>query len=152
MSAALPPPRPAPPPFLWSAAFLDDRGLDDDLLRHLVGTVYGAREILYAAMVMGVLITIAACVMTGAQTFLAFAGAHVIVGGVRLRLLPGFGVDCAPGCSRATIRSYDRAFTVWSTIYAMLLGATFYDLLRWPTAGSRCRSRWAAPSASRLPS
>ncbi len=128
MSAALPPPGPAPPPLPWST-LLDDRGLDDDLLRYLVGTVYGARGSLYASIIMGALVTLAAWMMTGVTTFVTLAGAHVIIGALRLRLLPGFGVDCARGCSRATIQSYDRGFTVWSTAYAALLGATFYYLL-----------------------
>ena len=42
------------------AEIFRDRNLDDDLLRYLVGTIYGMRGPLYASMAMGILVTAAA--------------------------------------------------------------------------------------------
>ncbi len=103
-----------------------DDDIGDDLLRHLVSTVYGARTTLYASMAMGVMIAAAAWAFTGAWVFAALTLAHVVVGVARLGLLGQYGRAGGAHADRATTLAFDRKFNFWSSMFALLLGLEFY--------------------------
>jgi len=120
---------PAPKPLRAALARLkapfDDSRVDDDLLRHLVSTVYGARAPLFASIVMGAVVTVAAWAMTRANLFAALTLSHFIVGAVRLGLLRRYGEAGGAQATRAATLSLDSQFTLWSSMYAALLGIVF---------------------------
>ena len=89
-----------------------DRNVNDDLLRYLVGTVYGMRGPLYASMAMGMLFTVAAWAMTAEPAiFLTLTLAHPIIGVARLLELRRFRRDCPSDSARLTTLAFDRTFT-----------------------------------------
>jgi diguanylate cyclase (GGDEF)-like protein len=105
-----------------------DHGIDDDLLRYLVGTVHGERGILIASSVMGALVTAESWGMTGAAIFLCHGLGHVVVGAGRLRGAHHHLSSASPGAPRATTLAFDAASSFWSAAYALLLGLTCYSL------------------------
>ena len=122
------------------AEIFRDRNLDDDLLRYLVGTIYGMRGPLYASMAMGILVTAAAWAITKEPVFLPLALVHPILGAARLLELRRFRRDCGPGSSRLAVLEFDHAFSLWSATYAFILGITFYELEALAGAGPRAHA------------
>jgi diguanylate cyclase (GGDEF)-like protein len=116
-----------------SSLFNDD-GIDDDLLRYLVGTLYLEREPLFASIVMGALVTGLAWAMTHEAVFIAYSIANVLIGAARLRLLHRYRRDSSSADSRAATLAYDFAFSFWSTLYAIVLGLACYSLMVLPVS------------------
>ena len=113
-----------------------DKDLNDELLWHLVSVVFGDRPSLYASILMGAGITLAAWGMTGAPVFLGIFCGHVIVGFARLHLLRKFSLASGARAPEASARSLDRSFFVWSTLYALMLGLTFYEVADMPNSNN----------------
>jgi diguanylate cyclase (GGDEF)-like protein len=111
-----------------SSLFNDD-GIDDDLLRYLVGTLYLEREPLFASIVMGALVTGLAWAMTHQGVFIAYSIANVLIGAARIHLLHRYRRDSNSADSRAATLAYDSAFSFWSTLYAIVLGLACYSLM-----------------------
>ena len=81
---------------------------------------------------MGAGITLAAWGMTGAPIFLAIMCGHAIIGIARLNLLRKHSLASQSRTREDSARSLDRNFFVWSTLYAFMLGLTFYEVADMP--------------------
>ena len=112
-------------------SFLDE-GIDNKLLWYLVGIVYGDRPSLFASIVMGAGVTLAAWGMTGASVFLSIACGHAVVGVGRLNLLRKFKLASLSRAGAASAKILDQSFFIWSTLYALLLGLTFFEVADMP--------------------
>ena len=115
-------------PLKIGLATFDDRAVDDELLRYLVGTVHSSRGPLFASLAMGALITFMSWAMTGEPLFLAYFVGNLIVGAGRLYCLRQHRRHATPADSRETTLTFDSAFTFWSTLYALILGFASYGL------------------------
>ena len=108
----------------------DDDAVDDDLLRHLVSTVYyGARAALFASMAISAMATAAAWIASGLPIFGALFASQLVISAGRLTLLHSYPKIGDQQASREATIELDRKFTLWSTLYATLLGATFYTAI-----------------------
>jgi diguanylate cyclase (GGDEF)-like protein len=117
--------------------FFSDEETDDDLLRHLVSTLYLDREPLFASIVIGALVTGLAWAMTHEAIFIAYSIANALIGAARLYLLRSYKRNFSDNDDRATTLSYDSAFAFWSTLYAIVLGLACYSLIVAPSVGAQ---------------
>ena len=111
-----------------AVAAFGDRDLEDDLLRHLVVSVFAVKSSLYASIAMACAIVAVAAMMEWRAAFFALAGLQAIVGVARLSIAGRFDAARAEGLSRVELRSFDFVFTFWSAAQAMVLGACFCAL------------------------
>ena len=99
---------------------------------YLISVVFGDRPSLYASILMGAGITLAAWAISGAPVFLAIACGHAIVGIARLNLLRKFSLATRAQVPQLFAGKLDRSFSIWSTLYAFMLGITFFELADMP--------------------
>jgi len=111
-----------------------DRGVDDDLLRHLVASVYSADEQFVTSLAMGAGLTTASYAFTHAPFFLYCCAGHVLVGAGRYHCMNDYRRRATPLDDRATTLGFDRAIAIWATLYSALLGVMCYALVAAPNS------------------
>jgi len=94
------------------------------LQAYLVATIHLSKTPLAASTALAVIITVGAYALTGGAEFLAFALAQVVIGFGRFARLAVFEARERQGLTRRDVVVCDRAFALWSTIYALTLGLT----------------------------
>ena len=113
---------------------LGDRNVDDDLLRHLVSSVYAADEQFVTSLLMGAGLTTASYAFTHANFFLYCCFGHLLVGAGRYHCMNDYRRRATPQDSRATTLGFDRAIAIWATLYSALLGIMCYALVAAPNS------------------
>ena len=121
----------SPPPH--ATAF--GRGPEDALFAFLVETIHSARAPLAASTLMAMATTLGAYEVTGARVLLVHALAHVFIGAGRWTRLAVYESRAPEARSLSFIASCDGAFAFWSTLYALTLGLSCYELTAF---GSGC--------------
>lgn len=112
----------------------DDSLIEDGLFVYLVSALFASTAALYSSMIMGALIILSAWLMTYEEIFLYYLAINAIIGVARNILIYRYRT-----LSRVTPRiamTFDRTFTFWSTLYALVLGLTAYSLLTLQTKGA----------------
>jgi diguanylate cyclase (GGDEF)-like protein len=91
---------------------------------YLVSTVHSAKAPLAVSTAIAVLIALAAYEVTGGAIFVVHALVHVVIGLGRFTRLSVFEARKREGLTREDVLACDRAFALWSTLYALTLGLT----------------------------
>src|SRR6185437_8914628 len=94
------------------------------LYAYLVGTIHVAKTQLAVSTAMAAIIAVAAYAVTGGGVFLVCALAQVVIGIGRFARLAAYEARERQGLTRRDVVACDRAFALWSTIYALTLGVT----------------------------
>jgi diguanylate cyclase (GGDEF)-like protein len=111
-----------------------DAEIEDDLLRHLVESIYAAPVMLIASSAMAMGIAAVAWAMTGDPIFLGFCIGQLVIGAGRIACARGYRERFGPGDRREKTLAFDSAYSFWSTLQALLLGWTYYMLAAQPEA------------------
>ena len=102
------------------------KAVDDDLLRHLVSTVYSDRISRYSSTAMSLGLTATAWIFTGSWVFAVLTVLAALAGAMRFALFHRYPGPDGAGADRAATLAFDRKFAFWTTIYSLLLGLSFY--------------------------
>ena len=97
---------------------------DAALHAYLVATVHSAKAPLAVSTAIAVLIALAAHQVTGEGVFLVHALAQMVIGLGRFARLAIYDARAKAGLTRRDVVACDRAFALWSTLYALTLGLT----------------------------
>jgi diguanylate cyclase (GGDEF)-like protein len=95
---------------------------------YLVATIHTAKAPLAVSTALAIFISLAAYAVTGAVVFLVQVLAQVVIGIGRFTRLAIYESRERRGMTRREIVACDRAFAVWSTLYALTLGLTCASL------------------------
>lgn len=107
---------------------LDDDDVDDDLLRHLIGSLFLTPASMVAAQILALAIALAAWTMTRESIFLLYAVLLAGVGGVRMTFVLRYARSGLERLSRPELLARDREGLIWSVLNAGLLGMMSYSL------------------------
>ena len=111
---------------------LDDADVDDDLLRHLIGSLFFTPASMIAAQFMALAVALAAWLMTREWIFLLYAALLGSVGFARMALVLRYAKSGLEGLTRTELLARDREVLIWSVLNAGLLGMTNYSLAFYP--------------------
>ena len=106
----------------------DDSEIDDALLRHQVQAQHSAQAAQIVSTLMGALVTLGALALTGERIFLVCGLGHVIAGLGRINCIAQYRNAAKDSDRRETTLAFDRHFTDWSTLHALLIGLTCFAL------------------------